>query len=287
MRNITCVRVYRPRVSLTARCFSSVTQGNSGGAPASKQNVEVDVCIVGGGIVGSCVAAALKRAARTCDCPAAPNPFIVPSPSSSHSCSGDICALLLSIAPGPPAWLARHPMWKSAPPRQTVKLLHTAPTPQLSVIAECTPYPPRHGSCCKPWVRGSCCRLIAPTTTTRCRSCPFQVPVILVCDAVQVWQALGAGVLQLRAGDAGLESLGSIVGHSALQAALKQCVLDTDVICIGSHVRSISSLPPAAAAAAGHVLTAGDFSIACSLLVGADGAASRVRAHSGIGELLA
>jgi 2-polyprenyl-6-methoxyphenol hydroxylase-like FAD-dependent oxidoreductase len=104
------------------------------------------------------------------------------------------------------------------------------------------------------------------------------------CDGPQVWQALGAGVLQLKAGDVGLESLGSIVGHSALQAALKQRVLDTDVVCIGSQARSISSLPPAAAAAAGHVLTAGGFSVSCSLLVGADGAASPVRAHSGIGD---
>ena len=99
-----------------------------------------------------------------------------------------------------------------------------------------------------------------------------------------MWQAVGAAVLQLKAGDAGLESLGSIVGHSALQTALKQCVLDTDVTCIGSDARFLSSLPPAAAAAAGHVLSAGDFSVSCSLLVGADGAASRVRAHSGIGE---
>ena len=158
--------------------------------------------------------------------------------------------------------------------------------PHLPAMAESMPYHPPHGSCCKLWVPGSCCQLIAPTHTTRCRSDPLQVMVILVCDALQVWQAIGAGVLQLRAGDAGLESLGSIVGHSALQAALKQCVLDTDVTCIGSDARSISSLPPAAAAAAGHVLSAGDFSVTCSLLVGADGAASRVRAHSGIGQLL-
>ena len=103
-------------------------------------------------------------------------------------------------------------------------------------------------------------------------------------DALQVWQAVGSGVLQLKARDAGIESLGSIVAHSALQSALKRCVLDTDVITIGSDARSISSLPPAAAAAAGHVLFAGESSVACSLLVGADGAASRVRAHAGIGE---
>ena len=89
--------------------------------------------------------------------------------------------------------------------------------------------------------------------------------------------------MQLKASDAGVESLGSIVGHSVLQAALKQCVMDSDVICIGSDARSITSRPPAAAAAAGHVLSAGDFSVSCALLVGADGAASRVRAHSGIG----
>jgi 2-polyprenyl-6-methoxyphenol hydroxylase-like FAD-dependent oxidoreductase len=107
---------------------------------------------------------------------------------------------------------------------------------------------------------------------------------MLDCDALQVWQALGSGVLQLKASDAGRESLGSIVAHSALQSALTRCVLDTDVISIGSDARSISSLPPAAAAAAGHVLSTGDFSVSCSLLVGADGAASRVRAHAGIGE---
>ena len=98
---------------------------------------------------------------------------------------------------------------------------------------------------------------------------------------IQVWQARGAAMLQLSARDAGLESLGSIVGHSALQAALKQCVMDTDVTCIGSDARF---LPPPAVATAGHVLSAGDFSVSSSLLVGADGAASRVRAHSGIGE---
>jgi 2-polyprenyl-6-methoxyphenol hydroxylase-like FAD-dependent oxidoreductase len=51
--------------------------------PASQHNIEVDVCIVGGGIVGSCVAAALKRASRTCD------PFTVArtilSPSQTFS----------------------------------------------------------------------------------------------------------------------------------------------------------------------------------------------------------
>jgi hypothetical protein len=49
----------RPPTSLVLRRLSSVTR------PSSQRNVEVDVCIVGGGIVGSCVAAALKRAPRT------------------------------------------------------------------------------------------------------------------------------------------------------------------------------------------------------------------------------
>ena len=102
-------------------------------------------------------------------------------------------------------------------------------------------------------------------------------------EAAQVWQARGAAVLQLKAGDVGAESLGSIVGHSTLQASLQQLVLDSDTVRIRADVRSISSLPHAAAAAAGHVVSAGAFSISCSLLVGADGASSRVRAHSGIG----
>ena len=106
-------------------------------------------------------------------------------------------------------------------------------------------------------------------------------PAAGLVDAMQVWQALGPAVLQLNAREAGLDSLGSIVGHSALQAALKQCIMQADVICIGSDARFLPSPPPAAAA--GHTLSAGDFSISCALLVGADGAASRVRAHSGIG----
>jgi hypothetical protein len=110
-----------------------------------------------------------------------------------------------------------------------------------------------------------------------------QCCALVECDEAQVWQARGSEVLQLRAADAAMDSLGSIVGHCDLQAALQQCVLATDVTCIGSAARTISSLPPAAAAAAGHVLTAGDFSVSCSLLVGCDGAASRVRSHSGIG----
>jgi len=65
--------LHRPLKSLIPRKFSSV--------PDSKHNLEVDVCIVGGGIVGSCVAAALKRAARTCDCPA---PVLFSSPLHRH-----------------------------------------------------------------------------------------------------------------------------------------------------------------------------------------------------------
>ena len=102
-------------------------------------------------------------------------------------------------------------------------------------------------------------------------------------DAAQVWQARGAAVLQLKAGDVGAESLESIVGHSTLQASLQQLLLDSDAVCIRADVHSIPSLPHAAAAAAGHVVTAGSFSICCSLLVAADGASSRVRAHSDIG----
>jgi 2-polyprenyl-6-methoxyphenol hydroxylase-like FAD-dependent oxidoreductase len=154
---------------------------------------------------------------------------------------------------------------------------------RLSVIAECTQYLLPRGSCFRLLVLGSCYQPIESTTTTPCRFCHLRTLFEHGCDALQVWQALGAGVLQLKASDAGVESLGSIVGHSVLQAALKQCVMDSDVICIGSDARSITSRPPAAAAAAGHVLSAGDFSVSCALLVGADGAASRVRAHSGIG----
>ena len=102
-------------------------------------------------------------------------------------------------------------------------------------------------------------------------------------EAAQVWQARGAAVLQLKAGDVGAESLESIVGHSTLQASLQQLLLDSDTVCIRADVHSIPSLPHAAAAAAGHVVTAGSFSISCSLLVAADGASSRVRAHSDIG----
>jgi 2-polyprenyl-6-methoxyphenol hydroxylase-like FAD-dependent oxidoreductase len=54
-------RPLRPQ-SLALRRLSSEARPSS-----TQRNVEVDVCIVGGGIVGSCVAAALKRAPRTCD----------------------------------------------------------------------------------------------------------------------------------------------------------------------------------------------------------------------------
>jgi 2-polyprenyl-6-methoxyphenol hydroxylase-like FAD-dependent oxidoreductase len=89
--------------------------------------------------------------------------------------------------------------------------------------------------------------------------------------------------LSLKASDVGSDSLGSIVAHSSLHAALKHLVLASDVICVGADVRSISSLPLAAAAPAGHVVSTAALSVSCSLLVGADGAASRVRAHAGIG----
>ena len=62
-----CLRVALrlPMLPLAPRRLSTAAHGVAS-PPASQHNVEVDVCIVGGGIVGSCVAAALKRASRTC-----------------------------------------------------------------------------------------------------------------------------------------------------------------------------------------------------------------------------
>ena len=70
MRSAASLRLTlnRPMTRLTVRCVSSATQGVACSSP-SQRNVDVDVCIVGGGIVGSCVAAALKRCSRTCDLP--------------------------------------------------------------------------------------------------------------------------------------------------------------------------------------------------------------------------
>ena len=156
--------LHRPLASLALRLMSTATRAVAG--PSAGQHiVDVDVCIVGGGIVGSCVAAALKTSSQTCDLN-----FTVTSitmlylSSSSHHCPGATFVSLLSTAPGPLLWTLRV---KFAGRQSSSALsLHQAAT------AECMQYLPPRGSYCKLSVRGSCCQPIASTTTTPCR-CVF------------------------------------------------------------------------------------------------------------------